>query len=179
MTEAVLKDLADNGLDAMNIDIKGDKEMVKKYCGIDVEVVWRNAKLAKDLGIHIEITTLLIENLNSSENTVNKIANRIVEELGKNVPYHISRFYPQYKSSDYGINVPTKLRLLYNAYNTAKAVGLEYVYLGNVTNKKYSRTVCPKCSEIVIERNDVFGVEKLNIDQSGKCNSCGFNILKL
>ena len=44
MTEDVLRDLVDNGLDAVNIDIKGSTEMVKKYCGINIEKVWRNAR---------------------------------------------------------------------------------------------------------------------------------------
>ena len=46
MTENVLRDLVEGGLDAMNIDIKGNSEMVNKHCGVDVENVWRNAKLA-------------------------------------------------------------------------------------------------------------------------------------
>jgi len=176
MTEEVLRELAKNGLDAINIDIKGRSEMVKKYCGIDVENVWRNAKLAKDLGIHVEITTLLIEQLNSSEEIIKNLSERIVQDLGEFTPYHLSRFFPQYKSNNYGFNHPTPLKSLYDAYETGKNAGLKYIYLGNISNKKYINTVCPNCSEIVIKRSTYFGVEALNLDKNGNCNKCGFHI---
>ncbi|MFX0034159.1 MAG: AmmeMemoRadiSam system radical SAM enzyme [Candidatus Hermodarchaeota archaeon] len=175
MTEDVLRDLVEAGLDAMNIDIKGDSNMVQKYCGTDVEFVWRNAKLAKDLGVHIEITTLLIQGLNSTDNIVRKLTERIVNELGIFTPYHISRFFPHYKSKNYGLLEPTPLDLLYNAYNIAKDVGLKYVYLGNIHNTDYDNTYCPNCSNLVIKRK-ILGIEDLYLDSEGKCNYCGFPI---
>ncbi|MHA1344177.1 MAG: radical SAM protein, partial [Promethearchaeota archaeon] len=87
MTELILRDLIKSGLDAMNIDIKGDAKFVKKYCGADVEKVWRNAKLAKELGVHVEITTLLIQKLNSDITIIKNIAKRILEDLGDDTPY--------------------------------------------------------------------------------------------
>jgi len=81
MTENVLRNLVDAGLDAMNIDLKGDSIMVQNYCGVDVELVWRNAKLAKELGVHVEITTLLIQKFNSNDEIVRRIASRISNEL--------------------------------------------------------------------------------------------------
>ena len=53
MTKNVLRDLVEAGLDAINIDIKGGGKMVQKYCGTDVEKVWRNAKLSKELVINL------------------------------------------------------------------------------------------------------------------------------
>ncbi|HDZ17532.1 hypothetical protein LCGC14_0507130 [marine sediment metagenome] len=175
MTEEVLRDLVSAGLDAMNIDIKGDFDMVQKYCGVDVEKVWRNAKLAKDLGVHIEITTLLIPGLNSKDETIKKIAERIYNELGELTPYHISRFFPHYKSQKYGLIEPTPLELLYNAYDIAKDVGLKFIYLGNLPTTKYDNTYCPKCSKLVIKRK-ILGVKELYLDSNGNCKFCGFPI---
>jgi len=175
MTEEVLKDLVDAGLDAMNIDIKGDSEMVQKYCGTDVEKVWRNAKRAKQLGVHIEITTLLIEELNSKDQIVRKLAKRIYNELGELTPYHISRFFPHYKSSNYGLTEATPIELLYKAYTIVKDVGLKYIYLGNVPTTEYDDTYCPKCSKLVIKRR-VLGVKDLYLDSSGNCKFCGYPI---
>ena len=175
MTEEVLKDLVDAGLDAMNIDIKGDSEMVQKYCGTDVEKVWRNAKLAKELGVHIEITTLLIEELNSKDQIVRKLAKRIYNELGELTPYHISRFFPHYKSSNYGLTEATPIELLYKAYTIAKDVGLKYIYLGNVPTTEYDNTYCPKCSKLVIKRR-VLGIKDLYLDSNGNCKFCGYPI---
>ncbi|UCC21183.1 MAG: AmmeMemoRadiSam system radical SAM enzyme [Promethearchaeota archaeon] len=175
MTEDVLRDLVDYGLDAMNIDIKGDADMVQKYCGTDVENVWRNAKVAKELGVHVEITTLLIQEFNSKEEIVRKIAKRIHDELGELTPYHISRFFPHYKSDKYGLNQPTPLSLLYNAYNISKDVGLKYVYLGNLPSINFDNTYCPKCSKLVIKRK-ILGIEELFLDSNGNCRFCGFPI---
>ena len=41
MTENVLRDLVDNGLDAINIDIKGNTKMVKKYCGAEKQLRYK------------------------------------------------------------------------------------------------------------------------------------------
>ena len=178
MTKDVLKTLVKHGLDAINIDIKGSSDMVKKYCGANIEKVWQNAKLAKELGVHVEITTLLIETYNSNVEIIKEIANKIVTELGETTPFHISRFYPQYKSNEYGITKPTSLKSLYNAYEIAQNCGLKFVYIGNIANKKYSSTTCPNCSKVVIKRS-TFSVEELNVDVNGDCNYCGVHICEM
>ena len=175
MTEEVLRTLAKNGLDAINIDIKGNLDMVKKYCGANIEKVWRNAKLAKELGVHVEITTLLIENYNSNAEIIQEIANKIANELGETTPFHISRFFPQYRSQEFGITKPTNLRLLYNASEIAQNCGLKFVYIGNIANKKYSNTTCPNCSKIVIKRS-TFSIQELYVNVNGDCKYCGFHI---
>jgi pyruvate formate lyase activating enzyme len=178
MTEKVLRALVKHGLDAINIDIKGDPDMVKKHCGADAEKVWRNAKLAKELGVHVEITTLLIESINSNDEIIQDITNRIATELGELTPFHISRFYPQYKSNEYGITKPTSLKSLYNAYKLSRNSGLSHVYIGNISNKKYSHTTCPNCLKIVIKRS-TFSVEEICLDKKGNCNYCGYHICEM
>ena len=178
MTEEVLRDLAEAGLDAINIDIKGGADMVQKYCGADVEKVWRNAKLAKDLGIHVEITTLLIDKLNTNRDIVKGIAEKIMNELGAYTPYHISRFSPHYKSQEHGFTKETSIELLERAYKIAIDVGLKFVYLGNLTDTRYEHTICPNCSKLVIKRV-IFGIEEFWIDADGNCQICGFPICKM
>ncbi len=175
MTKNVLRDLVDNGLDAINIDIKGDTKMVKKYCGIDIENVWRNAKLAKELGVHVEITTLLINKENTEEKIIEDISKRILKDLGKDTPFHITRAYPHYRSINHGFNKPTPIILLEKAYKIAKKAGLDFVYIGNLSNSNYENTICPNCLETIIKRK-IFGIEKLLIDDEGKCKFCGFKI---
>ncbi len=177
MTEEVLKELVKSGLDAMNIDIKGDDKMVKKYCKTDVENVWKTAKLAKDLGIHIELTTLLIEDYNTDDEVIRSISERIINDLGKETPYHISRFFPHYKSHKYNLFKPTPIKYLHKSYDVAKQVGLEFVYLGNLAHSNYENTYCPKCSKLAIER-PIYGLTKINLKLDGTCAHCGFPIIK-
>ncbi|MFO8085251.1 MAG: hypothetical protein R6U27_13135, partial [Desulfobacterales bacterium] len=119
-TEKVLKDLAKHGLDAINIDIKGDKMMVQKYCNANVGKVWRNAKLSMDLGIHTEITILIIEDFNSGREIIRSITDRVVRELSPNTAVHLNRFFPHFKSANYGLDKPTDLKLMERSYEIAK-----------------------------------------------------------
>ena len=176
MTEKVLRALIEAGLDAINIDIKGNSEMVKKYCGGDVEKVWRNARIVRESGVHLEITTLLIENYNTSNDIIKNISERIKTELGSDTPLHLTRFFPHYKSSEYGIKTATPLESLYQAYKIATDVGLKYVYLGNINSIKYENTYCPSCGNKTIER-ERFIMRKTGLDKNGKCKTCGFKIL--
>ena len=178
MAEDVLKELVKSGLDAMNIDIKGGEKMVKQYCKADLESVWNTANIANDLGIHIELTTLLIEDLNTDDEIIRSISKRILSDLGKYTPFHISRFFPHYKSHEYGINKPTPIKYLERAYSIAKSVGLEFVYLGNLAHSNYENTYCPKCSALVIER-PMYGVTKSSLDLNGNCSFCGFPIARI
>ncbi|MFX0177624.1 MAG: radical SAM protein, partial [Candidatus Hodarchaeota archaeon] len=176
MTELVLRELVKCGLDAINIDIKGDNEMVKRYCGADVEKVWRNAKLFKDLGVHVEITTLLIEDYNTDDKVIKEISERICKDLGKDTPYHLSRFFPHYKSHEYKLFDPTPKELLYKAFEIANE-SLDYVYIGNLYQSKYENTYCPNCSKMVIERAGL-GIKKQFLDSNGRCKFCGYSICK-
>ncbi|NVM16644.1 MAG: AmmeMemoRadiSam system radical SAM enzyme [Candidatus Lokiarchaeota archaeon] len=176
MTEDVLRELAKSGLNAMNIDIKGDSKMVKRYCKADIENVWNTATLAKNLGIHIELTTLLIEGLNSNDEIIKSISKRIIDDLGIKTPFHISRFFPHYRSHEYDITKPTPIGSLYKAYNAAKKIGLEFVYLGNLAHSNYENTYCPKCSSLVIER-PIYGVTKTKLKLDGTCVHCGYPII--
>ncbi|TFF99893.1 MAG: radical SAM protein [Promethearchaeota archaeon] len=132
MTERVAKELIDHGLDAINIDIKGDKELVRKFCGADVEKVWRNAKLFIKNGVHVEITNLLIEDFNTDIQTIKNIAKRIKNELGKDIPTHFTRAFPSYNSDEFGFIKPTSLKKLYRSRLIAKKEGLNVVYIGNI-----------------------------------------------
>jgi pyruvate formate lyase activating enzyme len=95
MTPEALMLLIDAGLDAMNVDIKGDSVAVKRFCkGIDVEKVWMVCQLARSHGVHIEITTLVIPTVNDGDATLHGIAERIATEIGRDVPWHITGTIP-------------------------------------------------------------------------------------
>lgn len=83
MTAQALDLLNAAGLDAMNVDIKGDAVAVRRYCkGVDVERIWARCLQARQLGLHLEITTLVIAGVNDDEDTLRMIAERIHAELG-------------------------------------------------------------------------------------------------
>jgi pyruvate formate lyase activating enzyme len=171
MTPEALSLLNEAGLDAMNVDIKGDSAAVRMYCkGIDVEKVWAICKLARDYGMHIEITTLVIPTVNDADVTISDISTRIVHELGREVPWHVSAYYPAYK-----FTAPrTRLDSLERAWNIGKQAGLEYIYIGNIPGHPHDDTRCPSCNMLLIKRMGFQIVE--NVVRKGLCPRCGQKI---
>ncbi len=167
MTLEALQALVDHGLDAMNIDIKGDAEVVEKFCSADVEKIWRNALWAKRHGVWVEVTTLIIPGVNNSERCLRRIARRIKDELGEETPWHTTRYYPAYKFEE----DPTPRSTLERARRIGKEEGLSYVYVGNVPGHPYENTYCPKCNELLIERYGLDITRYQIID--GCCPACG------
>jgi pyruvate formate lyase activating enzyme len=167
MTLEALSLLMDAGLDAMNVDIKGDAAAMKKYCkGIDVERVWLASKRARSRGVHVEITTLVIPTVNDSDATLSSIAQRIGTELSQDVPWHISGYYPAYRFNQ----PPTSTDMLERAWRIGKEAGLQFVYIGNVSGHRFDNTYCPGCGALLIRRRgyNIF----VNQVSSGRCPYC-------
>ena len=175
MTAEAVKLLAEHGLDAINIDIKGGAETVSRFCHANVGKVWQNAIEAKRLGIWIEITTLIIPGVNDKDNELRDIANRIETELGSATPWHITGYYPADKFRDELFVPPTPLSSLEKVRDMGKDVGLNYVYLGNILGHRYENTYCPNCNELLIERYG-FSLTKCRITPDKRCYFCGQKI---
>lgn len=171
MTPSTLKRLADAGLDAMNIDIKGCRLAVRKFCHIDIKNVWNTARLARELDIWIEVTTLVIPGMNDTTQCLSQIAHRIQNELGAEVPWHISAFYPAYKATQYGFNKPTPIATLERAHSLGRRAGLYYVYLGNVPGHQAENSYCRNCNALLIQRR-VYDINIVNLDKQGRCTQC-------
>ncbi len=167
MTPEALSLLIDAGLDAMNVDVKGDAAAVRKYCkGIDVNKVWAVCRPARSQGVHLEITTLVIPTVNDTPTTLRGIAERIVKELGPDVPWHVTAYYPAYKFNA----PPTPIRTLERAWQIGKEAGLHFIYVGNVPGHRYDNTYCPQCDALLIERR---GFDVLRNDvRHGRCPRC-------
>lgn len=153
MTPEVLRLLVEAGLDAMNVDVKGDAGAVQQYCGTDVEKVWRNCKLVGQAGVWLEITTLVIPGVNDRDEILRGIADRIVADLGPDVPWHVSGYFPAYRFTA----PPTPVCTLERAWQIGKEAGLTFVYPGNVSGMVPARhclenTYCPDCEAPLIER---------------------------
>jgi pyruvate formate lyase activating enzyme len=148
MTPEALYLLVEAGLEAMNVDIKGDAQAVRRYCGADVEKVWRNCRLAREAGVWLEITTLVIPGVNDEAEMLRGIAERIVADLGAGVPWHVSGYYPAYRFT----TPPTPLATLERAWRIGKEAGLDFVYLGNVPGHRLENTYCPQCGELLVGR---------------------------
>jgi pyruvate formate lyase activating enzyme len=137
-------------LDAANVDLKSfSDDVYKDICGARLAPVKATLKRMKEGGILVEVTTLLIPGLNDSPEEVTAIARFLVDELGPDTPWHISRFHPTYRMTD---RPNTPVETLMRAREIGMAAGLRYVYVGNVPGSGGENTLCPDCGNIVINR---------------------------
>ena len=117
-------------LDAANVDLKSIRDDVfRAYCGGDVESVLSNVKTMKKAGIHLEVTTLVVPGVNDSDSELTKMANFIAEKLGKDTPWHISRFFPAWRMDE---GEPTPATTLKRARAIGENAGLENIHIGNI-----------------------------------------------
>lgn len=169
-------------LDAANIDLKFFKdENYRKICGATLEPVLESIKEFYSIGVHIELTTLLIDEYNNNDAELKSIAD-FISSIDQNIPWHISRFFPLYKMKDGQV---TQEKSLINAYNIGRTAGLKYIYAGNIQIDNYENTYCPSCKKLLIRRRNRYNVVENNIIAkrdlmsnigAGKCKFCGFKI---
>jgi pyruvate formate lyase activating enzyme len=154
-------------IDAANIDLKSmDPDFYKKVCKAKLAPVLDNIVRFYEAGVHVEITNLVITDLNDSESDFIKITD-FVSTISHSIPLHFSAYYPTYKMN----NPATSLETLLNAFEIAKEK-LDYVYLGNVRLTEKSNTYCPQCGTSLIIRHGYYtSIEGLKMSS---CLKCGY-----
>jgi pyruvate formate lyase activating enzyme len=155
-------------IDAANVDLKSfDDGFYKERCRARLAPVLTAIRTMHEKGIFLEVTTLIVPGENDSTDEIKQIADFIVS-VSPEIPWHVSRFHPQYKTSDKDW---TPSDTIFGALEIGKQSGLKYVYAGNLPAGKYEHTYCPKCGATVIERSGFSSRAKA---LSGtKCSNCG------
>lgn len=113
-------------IDAINIDLKAfNNDFYKNICGGTIDEVKKNIILSAKKA-HIEITCLVIDNLNSNQDEILEMV-KWIASIDKDIPLHLARYFPRYKMT----KPATKVDTLFSLHNIAKEY-LNNVYLGNV-----------------------------------------------
>jgi pyruvate formate lyase activating enzyme len=160
-------------IDAFNIDLKAfNNSFYKKLTGAELEPVKNSLKQIARLGKHLEITTLIIPGQNDDEKEMALQSEWIAEELGKDIPFHLSRYFPTYKRD----TPPTPEGSLKKLFDIA-AVNLDYVYMGNTQSNTGQKTICSGCGTEVTVRSG-YNTTLVNLDEDGKCTCCGKLVYK-
>jgi len=156
-------------LDACNVDLKSfSEDFYRRICKARLEPVLNSIKVMRELNIWVEVTTLIVPGENDSDDELKCIA-QFIASVDKGIPWHISRFHPDYQFTNHQ---PTPMKTLEKVMQFGKSCGLHYVYLGNVFG--YSDTYCYNCNALLIKRSYMCA-EEINL-KNGHCPKCGVEI---
>ncbi|MCG3216137.1 MAG: AmmeMemoRadiSam system radical SAM enzyme [Candidatus Heimdallarchaeota archaeon] len=167
--EAPILELLDY-IDAITVNIKAtSEESYLALCkGGSFEHVKRIVKIIHEKEKLLELTILIHEDLNNTEENALELASWMASELGPEVPLHLARLKPSHRTKHLQ---PTSKELLERAYVSAKDKGLQFVYIDDVLDHEANHTYCPKCGELLIQRNSTM-TEVRRISLQGHCNKC-------
>jgi pyruvate formate lyase activating enzyme len=162
-------------MDAANVDLKAfSEEFYHRLCFASLAPVLETLKFLRDTSVWFEVTTLLIPGENDSDGEIHAAAEWFAENLGPDVPWHFTAFHPDFKMLD---KPRTPAQTLTRAREIARSKGLHYVYTGNVHDSAGGSTWCPRCGNILIER-DWYELGEWNLD-GNQCAFCGWKIAGL
>lgn len=157
-------------IDAANIDLKCfDDDVYQRMSGARLSHVLDTLQVLLEEKVWLEITHLIVPGYSDDLVMIKKMCRWLTDNGFAHVPLHFSKFYPTYKLNNVE---PTSILVLKQAYQIAKDMGIKYVYLGNVPDVDYVKTLCSDCGALLVER---IGYQTFTqgID-AGKCKQCGF-----
>jgi pyruvate formate lyase activating enzyme len=156
-------------LDAANVDLKSfDDRFYRKLCGGRLAPVLQSIVAMRRAGIWLELTTLIIPGRNDDEGELRALTSWIVETVGPETPWHVSRFFPAHRMFDVP---PTPLETLRRAADLGREAGLVHVYVGNAPELGLEDTACAGCGRTLIERRG-YRV-RTHLTDDGRCPGCG------
>jgi len=166
MTSEAL-DLIRPYLHAANIDLKSFRDdFYQEQCGAKLAPVLASLEKLKDMGVWLEVTTLIIPTLNDSDGELKQIT-EFIKNLGPETPWHVSRFHPTYELR----SLPsTPVATLKRAREIGLQAGLHYVYTGNVPGDRGENTLCHYCGRTLIDRFG-FAIGQDAV-RNGQCPEC-------
>ncbi len=156
---------------AANVDLKSNSAgSYKAVLGGNLSATLRTIEQFQKAGVWVEVTTLVIPGFNDSDEALIEIA-RSIKGVSRSIPWHVSRFHPDYTWLDRG---PTPIDTLRRAREIGLSEGLFYVYVGNLPGDEGEKTFCPGCGAVAIDRQG-YRIQSITT-QNGKCAACGNKI---
>ncbi|MBW2354433.1 MAG: AmmeMemoRadiSam system radical SAM enzyme [Deltaproteobacteria bacterium] len=167
MTRECLEEIYPD-LHGANVDLKAFSDaFYRDQCGARLKPVLETIEAMKEMGVWLEVTTLLIPGLNDSPEELRELA-LFLAEIDPGIPWHISRFHPTYRLTG---THSTPAETIRRARDLGYECGLKYVYTGNLPGDQGENTFCHGCGEPLIDRIG-FHVARSRIKE-GLCPHCG------
>jgi pyruvate formate lyase activating enzyme len=165
------RDAATSFLDAANVDLKAMRESTyRQHCQGPLGAVLDCIRTLHELGVWLEVTTLVIGGLNDDETELRDAA-RFLAGIDVDIPWHLSRYHPAHR---FRRAPSTPVGILRRAREIGLEEGLRYVYTGNVWGDDGEHTRCPGCGVVVVHRRG-FASDPVAL-RNGHCTHCGTRI---
>jgi pyruvate formate lyase activating enzyme len=160
-------------LAAYKVDLKSMQARNYRALGGVLQNVLDTIQLAHELGLWVEVVTLLVPGFNDSLEELFAMA-RFIRSVSADIPWHVTAFHPDYKMTSPG---RTPAETLVQAAEVGKEAGLQYVYAGNLPGRveEYEDTHCPTCGKVLVRRRG-YMVNDYRISPAGTCPGCGTKI---
>jgi pyruvate formate lyase activating enzyme len=160
-------------LTGYKVDLKTMNDKQYRQLGGVLNNVLDTIRMAHQLGLWVEVVTLVIPGFNDGTDELMD-AGRFITSISPNIPWHVTAFHPDYKMTEAN---PTPVKTLQRAAEIGQEAGLKYVYAGNLPGslQEYENTRCPKCQMLLIERTG-YVIYKYQITETGTCQKCGTKI---
>ena len=160
-------------LDGLKVDLKSMQDEQYRKMGGRLQPVLDTIKRAREMGLWVEVVTLVIPGFNDANQELWD-ASRYLVSVSPDIPWHVTAFHPDYQMLE---GLPTSAAILHRAAEIGQEAGLRYVYAGNLPGRVGSLedTHCPKCTRLLIQRQG-YRILKNLVTAEGTCQFCGTKI---
>ena len=160
-------------IDFYKVDLKSFDDRHYRQLGGRIEPILFTIRRLHELGVWLEIVTLLIPGFNDADDEVKRLTS-FVASVSPDIPWHVTAFHKDYRMSDPQNTTP---EMLMRAAAIARGEGLRYVYAGNIPGRvgDLENTRCHACGAMLIERYGYL-IQQYRLSADGSCPDCGNRI---
>jgi pyruvate formate lyase activating enzyme len=160
-------------LDLYKVDLKSFDDRHYRQLGGRIEPILRTIRSLHEMGIWVEIVTLLIHGFNDAADEIERLTT-FLAGVSPDIPWHVTAFHKDYRMHDPENTTP---EMLVNAAAIGRRNGLRYVYAGNLPGRvgDLEHTHCHQCRSLLVERYGYF-IQDYRLTAEGTCPDCGTSI---
>jgi len=156
-------------IDLFKVDLKSFDDRHYRQLGGRLQPILDTIRSLHQMGIWMEIVTLLIPGFNDSDDELRKLT-EFVAGVSPDIPWHVTAFHQDYKMTSPDDTRPEDLR---RAAAIGREAGLRYVYGGNLPGYvgNLEDTHCHHCGKMLIRRLG-YWIEEYKLTPQGSCPAC-------
>jgi pyruvate formate lyase activating enzyme len=160
-------------VDLYKVDLKSFDDRHYRQLGGRIEPILYTIRALHQMGIWLEIVTLLIPGFNDTEEELQRLT-AFVASVSPDIPWHVTAFHKDYRMNDPENTTP---EMLMHAARIGHQNGLRYIYAGNLPGRvgDLEHTHCHNCRSVLVERVG-YVIQSYRLAPDGTCPDCGTSI---